>query len=322
MRAIVNDRYGSAAALELRDIASPEAGDTEVLVRVRAASINAADWYLMAGLPYPLRLALGLRRPRRPVRGHDLAGKVEAVGSRVTALQPGDAVFGAGHGSFAEYVVVDAEKLAPKPDGISFEQAAAAPVAGLTALQALRDHAGVRPGQRVLITGAAGGVGSFAVQIAKAFGAAVTGVCSPTNVALVRSLGAERVIDASREDFTDDEGAYDHFLDLRAHRPLLRSLRVLGARGTYVLGGAPRGRWIGPLVPGAKVLLARPLVRRSLRSFVARMHRKDLVVLAELMASKSVVPAIDRTYPLSAVPEAMRYWETSHVGGKIVITVS
>jgi len=322
MKAIVHDRYGSADVLELRDIDTPVPGDTGVLVQVRVASVNASDWYMMAGLPYVVRLGFGVPRPTRRVRGHDLAGEVQAVGAEVTRFRPGDLVFGAAHGSFAEYACTDQEKLAALPDGVTLEQAATVPVAGLTALQALRDHGTLRRGQRVLVVGASGGVGSFAVQIAKAYGAAVTGVCSTTNVDLVASLGADQVIDYTRDDFTDTEERYDLLVDIRGTRPLSRCLRILSPGGTYVLAGGPRGRWIGPLVPVFKLLLSKPFVSHPLRNFVANINRGDLAVLSELMASGKVTPAIDRAYPLAEVPDAIRYWETGHVRGKVLITCS
>lgn len=320
MKAIVQDTYGSTEVLDLRETDRPVPGDTEVLVRVRAASVNASDWYMMAGLPYVVRLGFGLPRPKEKRRGHDLAGEVEAIGDRVTRFAPGDLVFGAGHGAFAEYAVVNEEKLCAKPAGVSFAQAAAVPVAGLTALQGLRDHGDLQSGQRVLVVGASGGVGSFAVQIARAFGAHVTGVCSAANVELVATLGAERVVDYTRDDFTDTDERYDLLLDIRGTRPLSRCLRLLERGGTYVLAGGPRGRWVGPLVPVFKLLPSKPFVRHRLRNYVANINRDDLSVMADLMARDQVTPAIDRTYPLGEVPEAIRYWETGHVRGKIIIS--
>jgi NADPH:quinone reductase-like Zn-dependent oxidoreductase len=322
MQAIVHDTYGPADVLELRDIDTPVPGDTKVLVRVRAASVNASDWYMMAGLPYVVRLGFGFPRPKNRTRGHDIAGEVEAVGSRVTRFQPGDQVFGACQGAFAEYACAPQDMLVPKPAGITFEQAATVPVAGLTALQALRDHGKLQPGQRVLVTGASGGVGSFAVQIAKSFGADVTGVCSTTNVELVTSIGADRVIDYAEDDFTDTDQRYDLLLDIRGTQALSRCLRLLTPNGTYVLVGGPRGRWVGPLVPLFKMLLLKPFSRHKLRNFVANINREDLSVLSELITAGEVTPAIDRTYPLSQVPDALRYWEAGHVRGKVVITCS
>ncbi len=322
MQAIVHDTYGSPDVLELRDIDRPVAGDTQVLVRVHAASVNAGDWHMMSGLPYVVRLAFGVPRPRQKIRGHDVAGEVEAVGSRVTRFRPGDRVFGGCNGAFGEYACAEEEKLWPMPANVTFEQAAAVPVAGLTALQALRDHGRLQPGQRVLVTGASGGVGSFAVQIAKSFGADVTGVCSTTNVELVESIGAVRVIDYTRDDFTDTDQRYDLLLDIRGTRPLSRCLRTLNPSGTYVLAGGPRGRWIGPLAPVFKLLVAKPFVGHPIRNFVANINREDLSVLSDLMASGKVTPAIDRTYPLSQVPDAIRYWETGQVRGKVVISGS
>ena len=322
MKAIVQDTYGSADVLELRDVDTPVAGDTQVLVRIHAASINASDWYMMAGLPYVVRLAFGVPTPKIKVRGHDLAGEVVAVGSQVTRFQPGDLVFGATNGAFGEYACAPEEKLTAKPASVTLEQAAAVPVAALTALQGLRDHGNLQSGQRVLVIGASGGVGSFAVQIAKAFGAEVTGVCSTTNVELVTSIGADRVIDYAHEDFTDTDRRYDLLLDIRGTRPLSRCLRLLDPGGTYVLAGGPRGRWIGPLAPVCKLLVSKPFVGPRLCNFVANINREDLSTLSDLMTSGKVTPAIDRTYPLSDVPDAVRYWETGHVRGKVVIDCS
>jgi NADPH:quinone reductase-like Zn-dependent oxidoreductase len=322
MKAIVQDTYGSADVLELRDIDTPVAGDTQVLVRIHAASINASDWYMMAGLPYLVRLGFGVPTPKIKVRGHDLAEEVVAVGSQVTRFQPGDLVFGATNGAFGEYACAPEDKLTAKPASVTFAQAAAVPVAALTALQGLRDHGNLQSGQRVLVIGASGGVGSFAVQIAKALGAEVTGVCSTTNVELVSSIGADRVIDYMREDFTDTDRRYDLLLDIRGTRPLSKCLRLLDPGGNYVLAGGPRGRWIGPLAAVFKLLVSKPFVGPRLRNFVANINREDLSTLSDLMTSGKVTPAIDRTYPLGEVPDAIRYWETGHVRGKVVIDCS
>lgn len=276
----------------------------------------------MAGLPYVVRLGFGIPKPKVRVRGHDLAGKVVAIGSQVTRFQPGDLVFGATNEALGEYACAPEEKLTAKPSGVTFEQAAAVPVAALTALQALRDHGKLQSGQRVLVIDASGGVGSFAVQIAKALGADVTGVCSTTNVELVTSIGADRVIDYAHEDFTDTDRRYDLLLDIRRTRPLSRCLRLLDPGGTYVLAGGPRGRWVGPLVPVFKLLVSKPFVGPRLCNFVANINREDLSTLSELMTSGKVTPAIDRTYPLSEVPDAIRYWEAGHVRGKVVIDCS
>ena len=319
MQAVVHDTYGSADVLEVREVDRPAVGEADVLVRVRAASVNASDWYTMAGLPYFVRLGSGLFRPRQRIRGFDLAGNVEAVGPQVTRFVPGDSVFGMAKGSFAEYVSGREDKLTPIPAGITFEQAAAVPVAGLTALQALRDHGQLRSGQRVLITGASGGVGSFAVQIAKSMGADVTGICGPSNVDLVRSLGADDVIDYSRADFVDTKRRFDLLFDIRATRPLRRCLRLLKPGGTYVLAGGPRGRWLGPLIPIFKVVVSKPFFRHRLRVVGADINSTDLTLLSELIVSGKVSPAIDRVYSLKEVPDAIRYWENEHVRGKLVI---
>ena len=260
-------------------------GDTQVLVRIRAASFNASDWYMVAGLPYVVRLAFGVPRPKGRVRGHDLAGEVTAVGSQVTRSQPGDLVFGATNGAFGEYACAPEEKLTVKPASVTFEQAAAVPVAALTALQGLRDHGDLQPGQRVLAIEASGGVGSFAVKIAKTFGAEVTGICCTTNVELVSSIGADRVIDHMREDFTDTGRRYDLLLDIRGTRPLSRRLRLLYPGGTYVLAGGPRGHWIGPLAP-VKLLVSKPFVGPRLCNLVANINPEDLSTLSGLMTSE------------------------------------
>ena len=319
MKAIVHDTYGSADVLELRDIDTPAPGAGEVLVRIQKAALNASDWYMMAGLPYVVRLAFGVPGPRSRIRGHDFAGEVVDVGDGVERFRPGDLAFGGTSGSFAEFATVGEDTLAVLPADVSTEAAAATPVAGLTALQGLRDHGRLQSGERVLVVGASGGVGSFAVQIARALGASVTGVCGPSNVDLVESLGADRVIDYSREDFTDTTERFDVLLDIRATQPLGRCLRLLEPGGRYVLAGGPRGRWIGPLAASFKVLVARPFVGPSLHNFVAKVTRSDADALATLLADGQVVPAIDRTYPLAEVPDAMRYWETSSVRGKISI---
>jgi NADPH:quinone reductase-like Zn-dependent oxidoreductase len=278
----------------------------------------------MTGLPYLVRvMGYGLRTPKLGVRGRDVAGRVAAVGTNVTQVRPGAEVFGIGEGSFAEYVCARADKLAPKPANLTFEQAAAVPISGLTALQGLRDAGGVQPGQRVLIIGAAGGVGSFAVQLAKAFGAAVTGVASTTKVDLVRSLGAEEVIDYTREDFADGARRWDLIVDTAGRRSLAQLRRALARRGTLVIvGGEGGGRWLGGFdrqILRAPILSA--LVRQRLRPFVSKERREDLVVLKELIEAGNLTPVIDRTYPLSEAPAAIRHLEAGHARGKVVITV-
>ncbi len=323
MKAIVHDTYGATDVLELRDIAQPRVADGQVLVQVRAAGVSRGDWHVMTGLPYPIRLAgYGLRAPKNPVLGMDLAGVVEAVGKDVTRFSPGDEVFGIGVGAFADYALAREDKLAPKPSNLSFEQAAAVPVSGLTALQGLRDRGQVGPGQQVLVIGASGGVGTFAVQLAKAFGAKVTGVCSTTKVDLVRSLGADHVIDYSREDFADAQQRYDVILDIGGNSPLSRLRRALAPRGTLVIaGGESDGRWLGGTDRQVRALLLSPFVGQRLRTFICKENHEDLLVLSGLIESGDVTPAIDRTYPLRDAAQAIGYLQDGHARGKVVITV-
>ena len=325
MKAIVQDTYGSAAVLETRDIGKPEIGDDEVLVRVRAAGVNPGDWAIMSGLPYIARPVYGLRKPKNAVRGTDVAGTVEAVGAGATRLQPGDEVFGwcSGlGGAFAEYASVSEDALAPKPANLSFEEAAAVPMAGFVALQALRDHGNVRAGQKVLINGASGGIGTFAVQIAKALGAEVTGVCSTRNVDMVRSIGADHVIDYTREDFTRKDQRYDFILDNVANHSLSDLRRALTSTGTLVPnGGGFDNHWFanGDRVIGAHVLSR--FVSHRLRPFLVSPKFEDLVILKELIEAGKVTPVMDRTYPLSEAPEAIGHVGGGHARGKIAITV-
>src|SRR5215208_4113763 len=323
MKAIFRDEYGSPGVLQLRDIDKPEIGDDEVLLRVHAAGVGRDVWHVMAGLPYPIRLArYGLRGPKNPVIGSDVAGVVEAVGEDVSRFRPGDEVFGIGEGSFAEYARAREDKLAPKPENLSFEQAAAVPVTGLTALQAVRDHGRVAPEQEVLIIGASGGVGTFAVQIAKAFGAHVTGVCSTAKVEMVRSIGADRVIDYTREDFAAGDQRYDVVLDIGGNSSLSRLRRALALRGTLVItGGEGGGRWLGGTDRQLRAMMLSPFVGQKLGTFISKENHEDLTVLTELIEAGMVTPVIDRTYPLSEVPEAVRYLEEGHAQGKVVITV-
>ncbi len=323
MKAIVRDIYGSADVLELRDIDRPLAGDDEVVVRVRAAGVDQGVWHVMAGLPYPIRLAgYGLRTPKNPVLGADVAGTVSAVGQKVTRFQPGDEVFGIAQGSYAECARASDDRLAPKPANLTFEQAAVVAVSGLTALQGLRDHAKVRPGDKVLIIGASGGVGTYAVQVAKAFGAQVTGVCSAAKVDMVRSIGADRVIDYTRDDFADGPQSYDVILDIGGNASLSRLRRALTPKGTLVIaGGETDGRWLGGTDRQLRALLLSRFVGQRLRAFVSRENRGDLNVLKELIEGGKVAPVIDRTYPLSKVPDAIRYVREGHARGKVVITV-
>ena len=323
MKAIVQDTYGSADVLELRDIDRPEVGDDEVLVRVHAAGVDPGVWHLMTGLPYLIRIAgYGFRAPKSPVRGNDLAGRVEAVGKNVTEFQAGDEVFGNSDGTFAEYASAKANKLALKPTNISVEQAAAVPTSALTALQGLRDHGEVQPGQRVLIVGASGGIGTFAVQLAKAFGAEVTGVCSTTKVDMVRSLGADHVIDYVRDDFEQMPQRYDVILDMAGNRSLSTLRRALTPEGTLVIvGGEEGGRWLGGTDRQIRALLLSPFVRQRLRTFLAKEGAEDLLVLKELIESGKVTPVIDRTYELREAPDAIRYLDEGHARGKLVLSV-
>jgi NADPH:quinone reductase-like Zn-dependent oxidoreductase len=323
MKAIVQDRYGSADLLEFRDIATPVIAGDEVLVRVHAAGVDRGVCHLMTGLPYPVRLAgYGLRAPKTSVPGTDLAGVVAAVGPEVTRFQPGDEVFGTGKGTFAEYARAAEGKLAPKPASLTFEQAAVVALSGQTALQGLRDQGRVQAGQKVLITGASGGVGTFAVQLAKAFGAQVTGVCSTTKADLVRSIGAGRVIDYTREDFADGQQRYDVILDVGGNPSLSRLRRALAPTGTLVIaGGETGGRWLGGSDRQVRALLLSRFVGQKLTTFISTQNHEDLIVLTELLEAGKIIPVIDRTYPLSEASKAIRYLEQGHARGKIVITV-
>jgi NADPH:quinone reductase-like Zn-dependent oxidoreductase len=318
MKAIFQAGYGSPDGLELREIEKPVVGDDRVLVRVRAASVNAADWHLMRRLPHLIGMLL--RMPRSRVRGGDLAGTVEAVGRNITRLTPGDEVFGAGIGSFAEYATALEDRLAPKPRNLTFEQAAALPIAGCTALQGLRDKGQVTAGQRVLIYGAGGGVGTFAVQIAKALGAHVTAVTSTGNVDLVRSLGADEVVDYTREDFTTRGQRYDVLFDNGADRSYPDCRRVLAPGGKLVLCGAPGSMWAALARMVKMQLTPRGWGQRV--GFMAKVRDGDLVALKELVEAGKVSPVIDRQYPLSEVPDAIRYVGTRQARGKVVITVA
>ena len=324
MKAIVQDSYGSADVLELRDIDKPVVGDDDVLVRVHAAGVGAGVWHLMTGLPYLVRIAgYGLRKPKTRVPGTDVAGHVEAVGTDVTRFQPGDEVFGECVGAFAEYACAREDKLVPKPANLSFEQAAAVPDSAHTALKGLRDVGKVKPGQKVLIIGAAGGVGTFAVQIAKALGAEVTGVCSTTKTDLVRSIGADHAIDYTRGDFADGRQHYDLILDTAGRRSLSHLRRGLTRQGTLVIvGGEGGGRWFGGVERQLRAVMLSRFVRQQLRAPVYAEHpKKDLQFLKELIEAGKVTPVIDRTYTLSEVPEALRYFGEGHAQGKIVITM-
>jgi NADPH:quinone reductase-like Zn-dependent oxidoreductase len=324
MKAITGHRYGSPDVLGLEEVDDPVAGDGEVLVCVRAASVNPRDWHLLRGVPYVARPQFGgLRRPRHRVLGSDLAGWVEAVGEGVTRFRPGDEVFAdALTGCFAEYACVPEDALALKPANLTFEQAAAVPLAGVTALQGLRDHGRVRPGQRVLIIGASGGVGTFAVQLAKWLGAEVTGVCSARNLELVRSLGADHVVDYAREDVTRLGRRYDLIFQLAGTRSPAACRRALTPRGTLLpSSGDSSGRWIGPLGRMLAAVALSPFVGQRLVPFLAKRSSDDLRALAELIDSGAVTPVIDRVYPLGDTPAAIRYLEQGHARGKVVITV-
>ena len=324
MKAVVQDRYGGPEMLEFRDIDQPVPADTEVLIKVRAAGVHRGDWHVMTGLPYMIRLVvptLGPRAPKVPVLGMDVAGRVEAVGSNVTRPQPGDEVFGWCDGAFAEYASVPQSQLAPKPTNLTFEQAAAVPISGFAALQALRDTGGVQPGQTVVIIGASGGVGSFAVQLAKAFGAEVTGVCSTKSVDLVRSIGADHVIDYTQQDFTRTGQRYDLILEMAGNRALADLRRALTAKGTLVLVGGSGGRWFMGTGRTLRAVALSPFVGQRLRSFFSKPRGADLVVLQKLLEAGKLTPVIDRTFPLSETPEAIRYVGERSTQGKTVITV-
>jgi NADPH:quinone reductase-like Zn-dependent oxidoreductase len=323
MKAIVQDRYGSADVLEFRDIEDPVVGEQDVLVRVHAAGSGPDVWHLMTGLPYFARLFLGLRKPKVPVRGRDVAGTVEAVGSSVEGFEPGDQVMGIVEGSFAELAIARPDKLTPKPARLSFEEAAAAPISGLTALQVIRDEGRVQPGQTVLVIGAAGGVGTLTVQIAKAFGAEVTGLCSTTKGDLVRLIGADDVIDYTREDFADGSRRWDVIVDTAGRRPLSLLRRALTPKGTLVIvGGDGGGRLTGGFFRG---MLRAPLlsvfVGQRMRGLVSKETQEDLQALTDLIEAGKVTPVIDRTYPLIESPDAIRYLEEGHPRGKVVVTV-
>ncbi len=325
MTAIVQDEYGTAPeeVLRLAEISRPAIAADEVLVRVHAVSVDRGTWHLMTGLPYPVRLAgFGLRRPKAPNPGRSLAGTVESAGQEVTGFEPGDEVYGTCDGSFAPYVRARAARLAPKPANLSFEQAAAVPVSALTALQAVRDHAKVQPGQRVLIIGASGGVGTFAVQIAKAFGAEVTGVCSTAKTDLVRSIGADHVVDYTREDFADGEHRYDVILDIGGNSRLSHLRRALTDHGRLVMvGGETGGRWLGGMDRMLRAILLFRLVSQELSTFIASENSADLGVLRDLMESGKIAPAVDRTYPLRETPAAIRHFQEGRARGKVVITI-
>jgi len=321
MKAIVQTRYGSPDVLQLKDVDEPAVGDDQVLIRVQAAAVNIGDWHLLRGVPYVIRLVAGLRRPRREIPGLDIAGQVESVGQNVRQFRPGDEVFGWCKGAFAEYACAGENDLLPKPANLTPEESAAVGDSAFTALAAVRDQGQVQPGHEVLINGASGGVGTFAVQIAKSFGANVTGVCSTRNLDTVRSLGADQVIDYTTEDFAQTGHRYDVMLDLVGTRSLSDCRRALTPRGTYVVVGVKdMGRWLG-LGRQIKALSLSPFVRQRMRVFVVRHNSDDLAVLKQLVEAGKVAPVIDRRFPLSDVPDALQYQGEGHARGKIVIAV-
>lgn len=325
MKAIVYHDFGSPDVLRLEEIEKPVPNDNQLLIRVRGVSVNPLDWHYMEGTPYLGRLVeFGLLKPKVTRLGVDYAGTVEAVGKNITQFKPGDEVYGNRFGAFAEYVVASEKALALKPANLTFEQAASVPVAAVTALQGLRDKGHVQPGQKVLINGASGGVGTFAVQIAKSFGAEVTGVCSGRNAEMVRSIGADYVIDYTKEDFAKSGQHYDLIIDNVGNRSLLECRRVLNPNGKIVViggGGVNDGRWTGPLVGVLKMLGLKPFVTQEMSMMLAEMNNKDLTILADLIQTGKVKPVIDRTYTLSQLPEALGYLEEGHARGKVVITV-
>lgn len=326
MKAVTRERYGPPDVLALREIEKPGLEPDRILIRVKAASLNPYDWHILRGIPYLVRLMEGARTPKEKVLGADAAGVVEAVGDEVTEFRPGDEVFGTRYGSLAEYFYGRERNFVPKPAKLTFEQAAAIPMAGVTALQGLRDRGRVTAGQRVLINGAAGGVGTFAVQIAKWLGAEVTGVCSTRNIELVRSLGADRVVDYTREDFSRDGKRYDVIFDVVGNRSLRDFRRALTPKGSFVFVGgggvaASQGHVFGPMVRTFRGSVLSRFVGQNLLPFLAKITKPDLLVLSELTEAGKLTPVIDRTFPLSDAAEAMRYLETGHARGKVIVTV-
>jgi NADPH:quinone reductase-like Zn-dependent oxidoreductase len=320
MKAVVYRCYGGPEVLEYRDVEIPVPGDNEVLVKVRAAAVNPLDWHYMRGSPFIMRLSSGIGAPDDPRMGADFAGTVESVGKNVTRFSPGDDVFGGRSGAFAEYVLVPEDRaLVKKPEGVSFEQAAAIPVAALTALQALRDKGELRAGQKVLINGASGGVGTFAVQIAKSMGAEVSGVCSTRNVEMVRSIGADHVFDYKKEDYTKSDEQFDLIVDMVGNHSLLANRAVMKPGGKLIIVGGSSGDWLGPLMRPIAAMLISPFVDHEFEMILARLAPEDLYGLGELVATGHVVPVIDRTYALSDVAEAIAYSEEGHARGKIIV---
>ncbi|MDR6224058.1 NAD(P)-dependent alcohol dehydrogenase [Desmospora profundinema] len=322
MKAIVYTEYGSPDVLELKELEKPVPKENEVLIKVHAVSANAGDWHLLRGTPFLLRFVYGILKPKNQVLGSDVAGRVEAVGSSVTQFQVGDEVFGDlsgyGFGGYAEYVCAHENTFAPKPDNVSFEEAAAIPAAAVTALQGLRDKGHIQKGQKVLINGASGGVGTFAVQIAKSFGAEVTGVCSTGKMDLVRSIGADHVIDYTQEDFTRNKERYDLILAANGYHPILDYKRALSSKGTYVMTGGSNAQMFQAMLLGPWISM---LGSKKMGNLLVRPNQKDLVFLKGLVEAGKINPVIDRRYPLREVPEAIRYLEEGHARGKVVITV-
>ncbi|MFI6287450.1 NAD(P)-dependent alcohol dehydrogenase [Streptomyces sp. NPDC051018] len=322
MKAIVHDLYGSADGLELRDIDRPVPRDSEVLVQVRAAGVDPSILHLMTGKPYMARLAFGFRKPKNPVRGWDLAGVVETVGAKVTGFKPGDEVFGSGDGSLAEYACARADKLAPKPGNLTFEQAAALPVSGVTAHQGLSGRARPRPGQKVLVIGASGGIGTYAVQLAASYGAEVTAVCGPGKADFVRTLGATDVLDYTTQEITDGGHRFDVILDTAGNRPLSLLRRALAPKGVLVMaGGEGGGDWVGGLGRQLHGYALSPFLGQTLSSLIALVRHKDLMILKKLAEDGTIAPVVDRAYPLTEAVAAIKHLETGHPRGKIVVTV-
>lgn len=321
MKAIICTKYGPPDVLQLTEVEKPTPKENQVLLKVHAASINAGDYRMMRAKPFLIRLmGRGLLRPKDPRLGWDVAGRVEAVGENVKQFQPGDEVFGGGNGTFAEYVCVRESALALKPDNISFEQAAAVPVAALTALQGIRYAGGIRPGQEVLIQGASGGVGTFAVQLAKLFGAQVTAVCSTRNLDMARSIGADHVIDYTKEDFTQNSQRYDLIFAVNGYHSLSAYKRALSPQGVYVCAGGTMSQFFQAILLGP--LMSRKGGKKLGSMGIAKINQEDLVYVGELLQSRKIIPVIDRSYPLSELAEAMRYVEDTHAQGKVVITVA
>jgi NADPH:quinone reductase-like Zn-dependent oxidoreductase len=320
MKAVVYHRYGSPDVLSCEEVETPPPDSGQVLVKMHAASVNPLDWHFMRGTPYFLRLMAGLRKPKQTRLGVDVAGEVVSIGANATRFKPGEVVFGACRGAFAEYVCVRESELAVKPENVTFEQAASVPIAALTALQALRDHGHVEPGQRVLINGAAGGVGTFGVQIAKVLGAQVTGVCSTGNLDLVRSIGADRVVDYTRQDFTTDADRYDVLLDCVGNRPLSACRRVLARDGKYLGIGGPNERWmIGTLLQTMAAAAVSRFRSQKVIPVLAKNRKEDLAMVAEWIAAGKVRPVIDRRYAMRDIAAAIVYVEAGHARGKVII---